>query len=133
LGRTFGNNYIKRKNLKLKKERKMEKTRRKAETHEHVWPFFSMMANLTQSVNPSEDAINEMNKLYTPGLIANIDESGINLSWDKEGKVVTIDKDDSGEIVVPNQIGNITFFFTVFCERYIHSPRNFMAVEDLIS
>jgi hypothetical protein len=73
--------------------------------------FYSSMSSLIKNLKIEE---NNTQTFYTSDLIANIDETGINLGWSKEGKVVTIDEDDCGEVVVPNFIGNITFFFIVF-------------------
>jgi hypothetical protein len=121
LGKAFGSNYVRRKGLKLKIEKKVEKCRKKAETEENVWPFFALLNSLIQTTAPSKNIINELENLYTPDLIANIDESGINLSWSSKSKVVTINKEDRGEVISPNRIGNITFLFTIF--MVLHCPQ----------
>jgi hypothetical protein len=57
---------------------------------------------------------NSLENLYTPDLIANIDETGINLTWTTGSRIVTIDNDDKGEVIIPNKIGTVTYLLIIF-------------------
>jgi hypothetical protein len=54
-----------------------------------------------------------MQTVYSPDLLVNIDETGINLSFRNENKVVKLDVEDLKKVQSPNRIGNITLLFTI--------------------